>query len=388
MAVRHKLVITAAALISPVSIHAETLESFQTGPLGDGYGYSVISGLQSEVQLKTTNEFGKSTFDSIPNEKISSNTIKTQMSTATAFRASSDFYIIGYTDFEIVSHSQEARIDSSELNSGANSYEFGAKAIYEKGAFTFGGKFGLLNFGGESRELKTAGRTYKSEAGWASIPQLEILGGYKWKNTTNMARFKFYSQGEYEVETRHDRKGIIYDSYRKVPAELSLSSLVDFNHQLQVGASVRLIAAKQASQTTDQWSAKFTNTGRRVVSGNNRDINQVVLTAGGKFFPTSSFAVASSVSYETTGYENENTASLESDNFGGLSFNFSSEFIPDPKSRIHASTSYKIPTSIEFKKTSSTANVLSHQSITTGAGSNSTTSVAEFSLALGGTYMF
>ena len=385
---RLKTCLALALTMIPNVLFGQPLESFQTGLLGDGYGYSVINGLQSEMILKTTKEYGKSTFSKIPNEKISADTLSSTLSGATAFRASPDFYIIGQLDGTIISHTQEARIDGSKLSSGANNFDFNAKAVYESGAITIGGKFGLLNFSSESRELKTAGKTFKSEGGWTSIPQLELLGGYKWKNTTNMMRFKFFSQGEFEVETLNGNKKIIYDGLRKVPAELSLSSLQDINHKLQTGLSIKFIGREQASQTTDEWSVNFRENGQRIVGSKVRDKNTVVVTGGGKFFPTPTFAVAFSASYETSGYKSEETSSFEDDNFGGIYLNFSSDFIPNAKSRIHASTGYRVPKYLSYKQKNTTSDVLSHQNLTTGEGSNTKTSFAEFSVSVGGTYMF
>lgn len=378
----------ASPFILCLSAKAEPLEAFQTGPVGNGYGYSVVSGLQSEVKFETTNEFGSMTFDQIPNEKLSSQTLNSKFSAATGYRASSQFYIMGYTDILVKSHSQETRIDNSSLSSGANYYEFGAKAIFEKGPLSLGGRIGLHNVGGEERVLKTAGQTYTSEASWAAIPQLEVSAGYRIDKLANFVRFKFFSQGEYEVETDNNGSSIIYDSKRKLPAELAVSSLYDFNELLQLGGGFKLIAAEQASSSTTPWSRQFDSSGRRQDSTTKMNTNQVVASVGGKFFPTSLFSLAASLEYQTDKFASDSKASVEESNFGGMGMTFQTEFIPNKVSRIHARTSYFIPRSVSYTKNKSEDAVLSHQEITTGDGSRANVRLGKFAIALGGTYMF
>lgn len=388
MAPRLKSSLILSSLLLPNYAYSSAIEAFQTGPLGSGYGFSVINGLQSEVKLQTTNEFGKETYDAIPNEKLSSNTYRTNFSSATGFRASPEFYIIGYADVNVVVHSQESRLDKSEFTSGANTYEFGVKAVYENGPYTIGGRLGLHNIGGEIRTLKTAGVNYETEASWSTIPQLEVMGGYKWLSSLNIIRFKLYSQGEFEAETKNSGKTMVFDSKRKIPAELALSSLIDINHQLQLGAEIKVTASSQASQSENQWSTEFSENGSRNISGDKQDTNQISISAGGKFFPTPIFSISAATTYETSKYSAEDTASLEYGNYGGLSFDFGTEFIPTPKARISANTSYTIPKHVEYVKSASEESVLAHQKITTGSGSNAKSSLAKFSLSLGGTYMF
>lgn len=367
---------------------SSSIEAFQTGPLGEGYGYSIISGLQSEATLKTKAEFGKSTFNDIPNEKLSSKTTEHTVLAGTAFRASPEFYMIGYADIKIKSHSQKTRIANSQFDAGANSYEFGSKAIFETERYTFGGGFGLLNIGEEQRNIHTAGVKFSSVASWTIIPQLEFLGGYKWKNTASMIRFKFFSQGDVEVETTNLGKKIIYDKYRKIPAELSLSTLVDLNNKLQIAGELKWLATGQASQLTDEWSNSFTQIGNRVLNGEKKKINAGSVGIGGKFFPTQNLSFATAIHYSTPQFSKPSTASLEDGGFGGFKISFASEFIKDAATKIHAETSYLLPKSISTVKSADPDDVSSHQSITTGNGSRTKTTLAVFNLSLGSTIMF
>ena len=121
---------------------------------------------------------------------------------------------------------------------------------------------------------------------------------------------------------------------------------------------------------------------------NKKNSNTYVASIGGRFFPTDKFSVSSSVSYETASYESEEYASVELDNFGGLGVSFSTEFIPLENSRIQASSSYTVPTSVSYLQNLNENSIKSHQQITTGSGSNSSSTASSFSLSLGGTYMF
>lgn len=375
-------------VVYTATAYADELEAFQTGLIGSGYGYSVINGLQTELQLKTVNTYGKSTFKDIPNERVSAQKVTSSLKTATAYRASPEFYMIGYTDLTLISHSEEARIENADLSTGANSISFGTRLVYEKGSLTIGGSVGIVNFAPELRELNTAGESFESETGWAVLPQLELIGGYKWKKTSNLLRAKFYSQGEFEVTTKNGESDITFDKYRKLPSELSLSSLVDINSQFQAAVNLKFTGSAQASNTSDEWSVSFADNGARRVSGEKKNTNKYAASLGGRFFPTDKFSVSSSISYETSSYVKEDYASVDEDNFGGLGFNFATEFIPLENSRVQASGSYTVPTSVSYTQTNGGEQVLNHQQITTGVGSASTKTAASFSLTLGGTYMF
>lgn len=378
----------AVLLALPTPSTAGEVESFQTGPIGHGYGYMAINGLQSEFRFSTINYSGKETYSSLPNEKTEAQTLQTKLQTATAYRASQQFYMVGFADIEINSHEQESRIDNEKLESGANSYNFGARAIFEVEKFTLGGQIAINMIGEEERILKTSQGRFTSTAGWTALPEFEILGGYREGIFNNFLRVKFFSQGEYEVETSNDGAKIIYDNMRKSPATFSFSTLADVHEMLQVGGQVKFTAAAQASQPVDEWSREFAENGRRITSKNKQDTNQLALSVGGKFFPIPVLSLALGATIETAKYANENKSSFEDNNFGGTSFLFTGEFIPDPNIRLHASSYYMIPKTISYKKSASDDTVVRHQSITTGDGSTAKATASAFGMSFGGTYMF
>lgn len=289
------------------------------------------------------------------------------------------------------SHSQELREQPWKLNYTASHQRLASSAVFDHGAFIFGGTIGARFYGAQQRTLTYRKITYAATTSKVILPEGIINLGFQHRNVTILSQITLPQSSDMIVDasipqttptlttteddnseeateesaTESDNTPITssYDTTKREPLEVSLNVLVDFVSAIQLAGTLSYRFLQSMEQDLHAWSAVYDEEGYRRLARLNTQRDGISASLGARYFATSDFSVSCALDYVTPSYADTKYASIENDNLGGYTLSFDVEFVTFSNVRWHLSTAYQPKQSVAFRYDYAPKDLAKHQHI-------------------------
>ncbi len=311
------------------------MRAMQTGPVGDSPQFDEMGKerYEGEAVWGLERTFGSYELNEDTDSRTAATGIRSRLAVGGAIAPSKTFLLSGYIDATLASDYDENRTRATnnyKYDGGLYKHELALFALYKANPFVFGGGIGVILFGSEEKDFRADAAAYRVRVGSAAMPTLRLFGGIALKQFDATLGIRTFSKGRAVVESSAGGATEEYDIVRRNPGEIHADARLSFPLGY-VAADVAYVLTGQASAQQDEFSTRYVTAanGKKVRQSGLGRINADTLRlgVGGRFNPMKLFGILGGIAYETAGYKEDQLASPEQQNLGGLRFDLGSEVI-------------------------------------------------------------
>lgn len=310
------------------------LRAMQTGPVGDAPQFEDMNRDRYEAEAIGTLDrtYGSYTLNSDTDSRTSATGISSKVAVGGAMAPTKAFLLSGFISSTLASDYDEERTrggNNFKYDGGLYHHEAAVFGLYKAHPLVFGGGIGVIVVGSEVKDFQDNTATYHVEVGSAVMPTLRLFGGLALKDFDATLGVRLFSKGRAVVESTApgDTKQE-YDIVRRNPGEVHADARLSFA-QGYVAGGIAYILTSQASDQQDEFSTLYDTdaSGKKTrVSGLGRlNDNTLRVSVGGRFDPVKMFGILGGLAYTSASYREEQLASPEQQNLGGIRFDLGTE---------------------------------------------------------------
>jgi hypothetical protein len=320
------LVVTLSLALAPAAhaIEFGYLRGLQHGAIGDSPQFADVSKYEAEAAIGMTRTWGKYTQNGDADSKASGTGFKTRVAAGGGMAPAKNFAMSAYVDVTLASDFDEERTRNppqSKLDTGNYRHEFAAFGVFKGSPILVGGGLGVLIVGSEERIFVYGDDKYKSNITSAAMPVLRLFGGVTTKEFDGTVGVRFFSKGDSVVKaSAPGGANEEYDIVRRNPGEVHADTRLKLG-MVDVAGSLAYVLTGQSSESVDEFSVAFNSVGstRERATGNaRRNSDHFRAAAGARVNVAKTIGVLGGLSYVGASYAEEQYASLEHENLGGL----------------------------------------------------------------------
>jgi hypothetical protein len=331
---RRKALLPAAVVVTALSTYAGPasaiefgyIRALQDGPIGDSPQYANLEKFEAEAEAGISRVYGSYSANGDDSTKVSSAQFNTDAAIGGGWEPTKNFGMTAYATSTLYSSFTEegASIQGDpKLDTGLYRHELDIFGFYKAAPFIFGGGIGVLLFGSEDRTFNYNGANYREQVSSAAMPVLNLFGGITTKMVDASVGFRIFSQGDATVTgTESTGNNHNFDALRRNPGEIHADGRLKFK-EAEAAATIAYVLTEQASPQFDEWSMDYQTVGGkslRQTGEGTRDDNTFRIGVGGKFNPVKEVGLLGGLTYTAPSYNQEQFASLEAQNLGGIRF--------------------------------------------------------------------
>lgn len=300
------------------------LRGLQHGPIGDSPQFVEMEKYEAEAAVSLARSFGKITRNGDPDNKVDGSSIDTRVAVGGGMMPTKTFGLSVYIDFQLAADADEEQTratPTTTLDTGHYEHELALFGFFKSQPLVIGGGLGLKLIGNETREFEfNKSDKYTSEIGTAAMPMLRLFGGISTKQFDGTIGARVFAKGDATAEVDADHTKVQYDLIRRNPGEIHVDAKIKFA-QAAIAGSIAYVLTGQASEQVDEFSTAYVTQGssrRRFTGDARRNTDHVRVGVGGRFDPTKMIGILGGLTYTAASYAEEQYASLEHENLGGI----------------------------------------------------------------------